>query len=121
MRYIETAEPEILFNAVSVLKIDPGNGTLQVVQNQKISGLWPRGCALSPNGRFLLVCCRDSQEVLVYPVREDGCLGETIHTVENPHAAYAVFCVERAAEGVFRAWMYSQRSGEPGMGSVCHT
>lgn len=80
-------------NLVTVLEINQQDGTLNAVQHRKIPGEWPRGCALSPNGKFLLVCCFDSGKVLEYAVGPDGRLGEPEREYPCTAAAYAIFCV----------------------------
>ncbi len=79
-------------NLVSVLEVDQTDGSLNAIQHQTIPGKWPRGCALSPDGRFLLVCCLDSGEVVEYAVGEDGRIRETGLVCPNNAAAYALFC-----------------------------
>lgn len=79
-------------NIVTVLEIDQVEGSVQPVQHLKIDGMWPRGCALSPDGKFLLVCCRDSGEVIVLAVHEDGRLSDTGKRYLQNNAAFALFC-----------------------------
>lgn len=80
-------------NLVTVLEVNQEDGSLKTVQHQTIPGKWPRGCALSPDGRFLLVCCFDSGKVLEYAVGADGHLSETGNECSCTAAAYAIFCV----------------------------
>lgn len=79
-------------NLVVVLAVDQENGSLKVIQHQALKGKWPRGCALSPDGRFLLVCCLDSGEVVEFAVGSDGCLCETGKTYPLNATAYVIFC-----------------------------
>lgn len=79
-------------NAVSVLAVDAATGVPETVQVLPVAGAWPRGCALSPDGRLLLVCCRDSGTVERFAVGEDGLLAPLGEPVKNPAAAFAVFC-----------------------------
>lgn len=79
-------------NVVAVLEIDQQNGSPTVVQYQPISGKWPRGCALSPDGRFLLVCCLGSEKVVEFAVGGDGRLSGTGREYPNAGAAYVTFC-----------------------------
>lgn len=79
-------------NIVTVLRIDAATGRTEPVQYQSVPGLWPRGCALSPDGRFLLVCCMESGEVLVYRIGADGCLSGPVSRLPRRHAAFAL-CV----------------------------
>lgn len=80
-------------NLVTVLEVDQKDGSLNAVQHQPLPGEWPRGCALSPDGKFLLVCCFDSGTVLEYAVGADGRLSETGNEYPCTAAAYATFCV----------------------------
>lgn len=79
-------------NLAAVLEVDQDDGSLKVIQNQPIPGKWPRGCALSPDGRFLLVCCLDSGEVVEFAVGADGRLRETGKVTPHHAAAYVIFC-----------------------------
>ena len=78
-------------NVVCVLEIDRQTGGVKPVQQQKIDGKWPRACALSPDGKFLLVCCIESGEVIVFSVGEDGRLSETGKRCLHKNAAFAKF------------------------------
>lgn len=79
-------------NVVAVFEINQSDGSVKAIQYQSINGKWPRGCALSPDGRFLLVCCLGSEKVVVYAIGEDGRLTETGLEYSNAAAAYAIFC-----------------------------
>lgn len=79
-------------NVVSVLAIDQETGLPETVQQHPLAGAWPRGCALAPDGKTLLVCCRDSGTVERFAVGEDGRLASAGEPVQNPAAAYALFC-----------------------------
>lgn len=79
-------------NVVCVLEIDPQTGCVKKVQQQKLDGMWPRSCTISPDGRFLLVCCLDSGEVTVFPIGADGRLGNACRKYSQYAAAYITFC-----------------------------
>ena len=79
-------------NLAVVLEVDQTDGSLKTVCRQPIAGRWPRGCALSPDGRFLLVCCLDSGEVIEFAAGPDGRLHDTGKAYSNHAAAYAIFC-----------------------------
>lgn len=79
-------------NLVTVLEIDQSDGSVKPIQYQPIEGKWPRGCAISPNGRFLLVCCLGSEKVVVYAIGADGRLTATGREYPVAGAAYATFC-----------------------------
>lgn len=64
-------------------KVSPADGTLTKVGYQ-LTGIHPRNFTITPNGKYLLVACRDTNEIQVF-VRdaETGLLqdtGKTIHT-----------------------------------------
>lgn len=77
---------------VTVLAVNPADGSLKAVQHQPVPDGWPRGCTLSPDGKFLLVCCYESGKVLAYAVGADGRLAETGNGCVCTAAAYAAFC-----------------------------
>lgn len=79
-------------NVVTVFEIEPETGAVKPVQHQPVEGKWPRGCALSPDGRFLVVCCLGSEKIIVYAVGENGHLSPTGYEYPNAAAAYATFC-----------------------------
>lgn len=79
-------------NIVTVLEVNQQDGSIRPVQHQPIPGKWPRGCAISPDGRFLLVCCRDSEEIVEFSIGADGLLCGGSSKYCNRAAAYAVFC-----------------------------
>lgn len=78
-------------NQVAVFQIDQEKGSLKLIQNQPVEGAWPRGVALSPNGRFLIVTCLKGEKVIVYRVKEDGTIAPTGFEYNQPYAAYATF------------------------------
>jgi 6-phosphogluconolactonase (cycloisomerase 2 family) len=58
-------------DGISIFKIMP-DGTLSPVGYQK-TGIHPRNFGITPNGKFLLCACRDSDKIIVY--RIDGKTG----------------------------------------------
>lgn len=65
------------FNSVGVFEISPETGEPHLIQNADIQGEWPRGVAISPDGRFLLTSCLASGDIAVYAVGIDGKLTPT--------------------------------------------
>ena len=59
-------------DAVGVFRIDMGTGLLELAQEFNLPGNGPRGCRLSPDGRFLLVAELDSGDIVTLKVEEDG-------------------------------------------------
>lgn len=74
-------------NMIGVFKINE-DGTITLIQNAHINGVWPRGMALSPNGKFLIIGCLVSGDVISYRVESDGRLSETGYKADVPGAAY---------------------------------
>ena len=60
-------------NILAVLQFDE-HGKLFRVQNVSVKGIWPRGLAITPNGRYVLATCLDTGEIIRYSVKEDGTL-----------------------------------------------
>ena len=88
---------EYLYSLVSapavvvVYQIDQATGKLKLIQNLKLDEKGPRGCALSPDGRFLAVTCVGSGKVVTLAVGEDGKLTDTGIRMEQPDAAFISF------------------------------
>ena len=78
-------------NVIAVYRIDPGDGSLSLIQNQAVGQEWPRGIALSPDGRFLVAACMRGQKIVVFRVNEDGRLTPAGFEYDRPNAAGAVF------------------------------
>lgn len=57
-------------DSIAVLRIDPRNGRLRLVQTQPTLGRTPRFFTLSPNGRWLYVLNEDSDSIVVMRVDE---------------------------------------------------
>lgn len=70
-------------DGVAIFKVSPSDGTLTKVGYQ-LTGIHPRNFTITPNGKFLLVACRDTNEIQVFARdAETGLLqdtGKTIHT-----------------------------------------
>lgn len=78
-------------NCVSVLAVKEESGELELIQNQPIEGVWPRGCALSLDGRFLVTSCLASGDIAVYRVKEDGTLYPTGSKAKLQGGSYISF------------------------------
>lgn len=70
-------------DGVAIFKVSPSDGTLTKVGYQ-LTGIHPRNFTITPNGKYLLVACRDTNEIQVFARdMETGLLqdiGKTIHT-----------------------------------------
>ena len=54
------------------------DGSVTTVQRYEFDDLfWPRGCAISPDGKFLLVASLYSDQVATLAIAEDGTLSDT--------------------------------------------
>ncbi|MCF5551216.1 beta-propeller fold lactonase family protein, partial [Pseudomonas syringae] len=57
---------------VWVSKVEPANGNVTFVENYPVQEKQPRSIAVSPNGRWLLVCGEKSDKVGSYAIGEKG-------------------------------------------------
>ncbi|WP_165452510.1 lactonase family protein [Paenibacillus thalictri] len=71
-------------NVISVFEIDENTGKLTMIQafEQVCDG--PRGCAASPDGRFLIVAAHAGHAVVTYPIGEDGTLSPAVSSIVQP-------------------------------------
>lgn len=65
-------------DGIAIFRVDPAKGTLTKVGYQ-LTGKHPRNFALTPNGRFLLVACRDANAIEVYGRNPETGLLEDMH------------------------------------------
>lgn len=64
-------------DGVAIFKINPSDGTLAKVGYQ-LTGIHPRNFIITPNGKYLLVACRDDNTIEVYQRNEEnGLLTDT--------------------------------------------
>jgi len=71
-------------NAMSVLSVDRSSGALTKIQSVDLQSECPRGCAISPDSRFMLIACQDGGEVLTCAIGEDGKIDPTGMKVKEP-------------------------------------
>ena len=77
-------------DGISVFSV-ASDGTLQSVGYQT-TGRHPRNFAITPNGRYLLVACRDTNEVEIYERDSDtGLLTDTGKRIATPKPVCLVF------------------------------
>jgi 6-phosphogluconolactonase (cycloisomerase 2 family) len=79
-------------NAVVVFAIVETTGRIEKIQTVTLEGAGPRGCAISPDGRFMLIAALAGKEVLVYAIGEDGRLSPTDHRIGQPNPGNVTFC-----------------------------
>lgn len=79
-------------NGIAVFAVDGESGLLTRQQLMPNGGQWPRCCALSPDGRWLLAGCREGDNrINVYAVGEGGCLREQQTVFNDCGVAYLTF------------------------------
>jgi len=80
-----------LYNNSSKTAINPKNGTLTKIGYQ-LTGIHPRNFAITPNGKYLLVACRDNNKIQVFQRNEaTGKLTETSQEIEVDKPTCIVF------------------------------
>jgi len=69
-------------DGIAIFAINPKNGTLTKIGYQ-LTGIHPRNFAITPNGKYLLVACRDDNKIQVFQRNETtGELTETSQEIE---------------------------------------
>ena len=64
-------------DGIAIFAIDPKKGTLTKIGYQ-LTGIHPRNFAITPNGKYLLVACRDDNKIQVF--RRDEATGKLTDT-----------------------------------------
>ena len=86
------ASNRLINDGISIFKIDPDTGELKSIGYQK-TGRHPRNFIITPNGRYLLCACRDSNEIEIFRVDETtGLLTDTGKTIKLPQPVCIKFC-----------------------------
>ena len=67
-------------DGIAIFAIDPEKGTLTKIGYQ-LTGIHPRNFAITPNGKYLLVACRDDNKIQIFQRDEET--GELIETPEE--------------------------------------
>lgn len=68
-------------DGLAIFSIEPGTGVLTRIGYQN-TGIHPRNFLILPNGKSLLVANRDSDNVEMYTIKEDGLLQKTDKEIE---------------------------------------
>jgi 6-phosphogluconolactonase len=77
-------------DGVGIYRIEP-DGKLSSVGYQ-VTGTHPRNICVTPNGKFLLVACRDTNEIEIYKINsKTGLLNDTGNRVHLPKPVCVVF------------------------------
>ena len=76
---------------VSVLSVGPSTGELSLLQTYELEGGGPRGCAVSPDGRFLYVALTSIHKVVQLAIGADGKLSSTGKSFSQPNPGNITF------------------------------
>ena len=77
-------------NIIAVFEINQADGSLTLIQNVKTGSDWPRGNALSADGRFMAAACVSGKKIIIYKVETDGTL-KLADSMDQENAAFAAF------------------------------
>jgi 6-phosphogluconolactonase len=78
-------------NVVSVFAVQEKTGEIELIQTVKLEGGAPRGCVVSPDGRFLYVALTSIQKVVILAIGEDGKVNFTGKSVGQPSPGNVTF------------------------------
>ncbi len=77
-------------DGIAIFKQDAKSGQLEKVGYQN-TAIHPRNFAISPNGKYVLVACRDNDVVQVFARDvETGLLSDAHHDIKVPHAVCVI-------------------------------
>ena len=65
-------------DGISIFKVDKNKGTVQKIGYQE-TGIHPRNFGITPNGKYLLCACRDSNLIQIYEIDQDKGFLTNIH------------------------------------------
>jgi 6-phosphogluconolactonase len=71
-------------DSITAFEVDPSSGRLTLIGHFPSGGRTPRNFAIDPTGRHLLVANQDSDTIVIFPIHENGGLGEPVATCEVP-------------------------------------
>jgi 6-phosphogluconolactonase len=78
-------------DGIAIFAIDPEKGTLSKIGYQH-TGIHPRNFGITPNGKYLLVACRDDNKIQVFERNEaTGEMTETTQAIEVDRPTCIVF------------------------------
>jgi 6-phosphogluconolactonase len=78
-------------DGIAIFAIDPEKGTLSKIGYQH-TGIHPRNFGITPNGKYLLVACRDDNKIQVFERNEaTGEMTETAQVIEVDRPTCIVF------------------------------
>lgn len=88
-KYLYTLMRQV--NAISVFEISETDGSLNMIQCMKNACDGPRHCAVSADGKYLVVAGFYGKEVVSYPIGEDGKLLPAAASVAQPMPGTVTF------------------------------
>ncbi|MCH5229228.1 MAG: lactonase family protein [Muribaculaceae bacterium] len=89
------ASNRLVNDGINIFRINQTTGELHSVGYQ-LTGIHPRNFAITPNGKYLLCACRDSDEIQIFKINEDsGLLSDTGNKIKLPHPV----CIKFASSG----------------------
>lgn len=68
-------------DGLAIFSIDKTSGKLTKIGYQK-TGIHPRSFGITPNGKFVVVASRDSDEIQIFKIEKNGLLTDTGHTIK---------------------------------------
>lgn len=68
-------------DGITIWKLNPESGLAERIGYQQ-TGIHPRNFAITPNGKYLLCACRDSQRIEIYRIGDNGLLENTGKAIE---------------------------------------
>lgn len=78
-------------DGVSIYSVNAETGLISKIGYQ-LTGIHPRNFAITPNGRYLLCACRDSNEVQIYSIdAESGLLTPTGDVIQMSQPVFVMF------------------------------
>lgn len=87
------ASNRLINDGIAIFKIDRHSGELTYVGYQT-TGLHPRNFAITPNGKYLLCACRDTDEIQIFSIDETtGLLTDSGSKIRLPHPVCVKFAV----------------------------
>lgn len=82
-----------IVHIITVFAVDQATGIPTPIQHYQLPPYGPRGCSVSPDGKYLLVSCTgEGGKVLLLPINADGTLSDPVQTLDFAKAGTANFC-----------------------------
>ena len=78
-------------SAIPVFDVDQTSGSIERIDTVQLDVLGPRGGAISPDGRFMVIAAWESKEVTVWNIGGDGALSPTGHKLKQSNPGTVTF------------------------------